>query len=306
MKNIIFAHNNCADGAAAATAIYLYLSSLHGKADISVHFVNYGDGKHKCVDVTGADVYIVDFSFPKDDIIQMAGLANSITLLDHHKTAMKDLGITPDNAANASLNWCPANVSIEFDMSRSGAVMAWDWTEAKRRKTGTDLKTMPALYAYVQDRDLWHFKLPHSKEVSAYIANGVQGVERFEQLLYELATDSHRVVNIGTALYNYQLDIARKALKNAVLVKAQDGTPFVLVNATTVISETGHMALEQRPEAAFSCSYFDNYVEGKRIVSLRGRDSDDFDVSVIAKRFGGGGHKKAAGFSLPLSAAVEL
>jgi len=299
LKNIIFAHNNCADGAAAATAIYLYLTGLHGKNDVSVHFVNYGDGKHMLVDVTDANVYIVDFSFPRDDIVKMAGLARHITVLDHHKTALADLGI--------DVSWKPSNVDITFDMQRSGCMLAWAWTQEQRKAAGTaELAEVPALYAYVQDRDLWQFKLPYSKEVSAYIANGVQGVERFEQLLYEFATDMHRVINIGTALYNYQLDIARKALKNAVLVKAQDGTPFVLVNATTVISETCHMALEQRPEAAFSCSYFDNYVDGKRIVSLRGRDSDDFDVSVIAKRFGGGGHKKAAGFSLPLSAAVEI
>jgi nanoRNase/pAp phosphatase (c-di-AMP/oligoRNAs hydrolase) len=39
-------------------------------------------------------------------------------------------------------------------------------------------------------------------------------------------------------------------------------------------------------------------------VSLRAHH-DDSDVSEIAKRFGGGGHRKAAGFALPPNTSIE-
>jgi nanoRNase/pAp phosphatase (c-di-AMP/oligoRNAs hydrolase) len=39
-------------------------------------------------------------------------------------------------------------------------------------------------------------------------------------------------------------------------------------------------------------------------VSLRAHH-DDADVSEIAKRFGGGGHRKAAGFALPVGQMIE-
>jgi nanoRNase/pAp phosphatase (c-di-AMP/oligoRNAs hydrolase) len=39
------------------------------------------------------------------------------------------------------------------------------------------------------------------------------------------------------------------------------------------------------------------------MVSLRSKG--DFDVSAIAKRFGGGGHKNAAGFNIPKDQDLE-
>jgi len=57
---------------------------------------------------------------------------------------------------------------------------------------------------------------------------------------------------------------------------------------------------EAYPDAPFSVSYCDR-ADGKRSYSLRSRNG--FDVSVVAKAFGGGGHHKegkggAAGFTL--------
>ena len=50
------------------------------------------------------------------------------------------------------------------------------------------------------------------------------------------------------------------------------------------------------PESAFSASYCDR-ADGLRTYSLR--SNGEFDVSVIAKQFGGGGHRNAAGFEAP-------
>jgi len=63
-----------------------------------------------------------------------------------------------------------------------------------------------------------------------------------------------------------------------------------------MISDTLHMALEKYPSARYAVGYFD--LPGKRIYSLRSRQGSEVDVSEIAKRHGGGGHKHAAGFSV--------
>lgn len=47
----------------------------------------------------------------------------------------------------------------------------------------------------------------------------------------------------------------------------------------------------------FSASYFDT-PEGRKF-SLRSKEGG-MDVSEIAKRFGGGGHARAAGFQVPI------
>ena len=55
-------------------------------------------------------------------------------------------------------------------------------------------------------------------------------------------------------------------------------------------SETGHMLAEKT--GTFGMCYY--YIEGKLKVSLR--SVKDFDCSLIAKEYGGGGHKNAASF----------
>ena len=79
----------------------------------------------------------------------------------------------------------------------------------------------------------------------------------------------------------------------AVMWMELGGYRVPVVNATGNTSELGHRLCEVFPEAAFSASYRDT-AEDRREWSLR--SMGDFDVSAIAKRYGGGGHRNAAGF----------
>ena len=126
---------------------YAYSKHLHSdvvicykqrkKANVIGHMELIGD-------VKGKNVIIVDFSYPRDVLIKMAEDADSIIVLDHHKTAEENL---------KGLDFCI------FDMTRSGAVMAWEHFHGKGNT--------PLLFQYIQDRDLWQWKLPQSKEFSA-------------------------------------------------------------------------------------------------------------------------------------------
>lgn len=60
----------------------------------------------------------------------------------------------------------------------------------------------------------------------------------------------------------------------------------------TMASDAGHKLAESAP---FGACYWDT-PEG-RVFSLRSQG--EFDVSEIAKQYGGGGHKNAAGFRVP-------
>ncbi len=70
-----------------------------------------------------------------------------------------------------------------------------------------------------------------------------------------------------------------------------------MVNVTVFSSEVGEELLKRFKKAPFSISYYDR-ADGQRHWSLRSRP--DFDVSVLARKHGGGGHKQAAGFETPL------
>ena len=82
-KPLVIYHGNCADGFSAAWCFWR----------------KYGDGAdyHAGVyqqdppDVTGRDVYLVDFSYKAPVVARMLKVARSVCLIDHHKTAIDDL-----------------------------------------------------------------------------------------------------------------------------------------------------------------------------------------------------------------------
>ena len=68
---------------------------------------------------------------------------------------------------------------------------------------------------------------------------------------------------------------------------------MVNTNAMWASDVAGELS-ESRP---FAATYFDTQ-DGKRVYNLRSRDGGQ-DVAEIARKFGGGGHQHAAGFTLP-------
>jgi len=83
MKKMCIYHGNCADGFGAAWVVRKALGD-------DVEFVPGVYGQEP-PDVTGKDVVIVDFSYKYDVLRALAVAANSIIVLDHHKSAADDL-----------------------------------------------------------------------------------------------------------------------------------------------------------------------------------------------------------------------
>jgi nanoRNase/pAp phosphatase (c-di-AMP/oligoRNAs hydrolase) len=71
-----------------------------------------------------------------------------------------------------------------------------------------------------------------------------------------------------------------------------DGHKVLAVNATCLMSEIGERLAQGRP---FGATYFVRE-DGKRVWSLRSCEGG-IDVSDVARRRGGGGHRAAAGFT---------
>jgi oligoribonuclease NrnB/cAMP/cGMP phosphodiesterase (DHH superfamily) len=273
MKHILITHANCMDGHGVALAVKYY-DMLEDRIGREIHYCNYGDTPP---DVTGADVIVGDFSFPRETLIDMRDKAASLVVLDHHKTARADL---------EGLDFCI------FDMERSGAVLTWEYLLG-------EYKT-PKLLEYIQDRDLWHWCLPDSRAISSYL----QTID-FKHMQFNTPGDIERwlhmenfdaMVSAGEAILNYQqAHINKIAQRKDKLPRTSIGgyDNIICINATTLISETGNALCEGEP---FVAMYFDT--EKERVFSLRSCP-EGIDVSQVAKRYGGGGHPRAAGFSIP-------
>lgn len=268
MKTLVIYHGKCLDGFTAAWCAW----RLFGD------FVEYLPAAYvsQPPDVTGRDVYIVDFSYPRAQLLEMHAKADSLRVLDHHKTAQADLD---------GLDFCT------FDMNRSGAGMAWDEFYPGQPR--------PALVDYVEDRDLWRFKLPMSKEVNAYIGSYDLTFDNWNTIARAIEEDLGGVVNIGSALLR-AVDRYVKEMSAVARMRVIDGHTVPVVNAPYINTSelVGYLA-EQNSDAPFAAAWYQSSA-GFYKYSLRSRGANGADVSAIAKQFGGGGHKNAAGFSVPM------
>ena len=249
-------HKNCYDGFGAAWAIW---HSPHNVEDFIS--VEYGAPPPPLEDEV---IYIVDFSYPRKILDDMRSKNRKVFVIDHHKTAKDEL---------AGLQQCV------FDMSKSGAVLTWEHFSRS---------PVPKLLLYIQDRDLWKFELPNSKAINAYLRSQPFNFERFDELQHV----PDFMVTSGESILAHVEKAVGEMCERSVW-RVIHGHYVPVVNATAYYSEVGDELCRRNPDIPFSASYFDR-ADGKRQWSLRSRS--DFDVSAIAKAFGGGGHQQAAGF----------
>lgn len=276
---LVITHGSCRDGFCAAWVVRRKFP------DAEIHFAYYGK---EPPDVTDRDVIMVDFSYPREVMSWLAVECRSLVVLDHHKTAEAAL-------AGWGQDMDPFNVNtprggrgpyVLFDMNRSGAGLAWDYFFAGELR--------PWLVDYVEDRDLWRHKLPHSHAVNAYI-----GVLQFDFDVWDRVDRSTPVTaaaHLGDMVVQKVTQYVAEASKNLRWcgLPVGDGHYRVpVVNAPQVdISELLDAVIREH-DPPFAVGWWQRF-DGLFQYSLRSRG--DFDVSAIAKTFGGGGHKNAAGF----------
>lgn len=266
MKPLVLYHGpHCADGFCSAWVAWRHFGDSADYVPI-----NYGDTPP---DVTGREVYILDFSFKRPVMTELIRAAKRLTCLDHHRTAQAEL---------EGLDGGAAYPYIHFDMDKSGARLAWEFFFPGQ--------TVPWPVDFVQDRDLWKWKLPQSKEVSAALASYPKTFQQWENFA---ACPNGAFAVEGAAILRYQAQLVETAVANAVETTIA-GHSVLCTNATTLMSEIGERLAQGRP---FGATFFVNS-RGGRVYSLRSREGG-IDVSEVAKTMGGGGHRNAAGFTAP-------
>lgn len=279
MTDLCIYHANCADGFGAAWAVRNFYRSENRPIEFLA--AKYGDAPP---DVTDRDVFIVDFSYKRDVLLQMAKTAHTITVLDHHKTAVEDL------------KNLPANVDSVFDMNRSGAIITWDYFFNRDNTASDDPDTPPELLQHIQDRDLWKFELPGTREIQAALFSYEYDFEIWDRLMMQPVSVLRQE---GEAIERKHFKDIRELLKSTMRYMRIDGHTVPVANLPYIYSsDAGHMMAkgfgsdgELQP---FAACYMQGS-DGTYTFSLRSTDQG-VDVSAVAKKFGGGGHRNAAGF----------
>lgn len=271
-------HRNCDDGFGAAVAVRAALGGA-----IDYHAAQY---QEEPPDVGGRDVIIVDFSYKRQVIEEMAKSARSILILDHHKTAAEDLRGLIDPPSGGWRSWLFAARSIRapyvgaiFDMNRSGAGLAWDYFHQGVPR--------PPLIQYLEDRDLWHRRLHRTDEFTAALRSYPQNFDIWSGWLRD---GVEYLIEEGVAIQRYYRGRV-EAMKAGAYSATIDGVVCRIVNCSGFMAS--EVAGELSLDLPFGAIYFE--IEPSRwVYSLR--STGDFDVSDLAKKFGGGGHRASAGF----------
>lgn len=254
-------HGHCADGFASA---WVVRKAFLGQIDF--HAGCYGDDPPE---VLGRDVFLVDFSYPRPVLEVMVAVADSVTILDHHVTAAEDLDSLP-------------GAITRFDLDHSGGMITWQYFFGSQ--------TPPALLAHIEDRDLWRFRIDGTREIMAGLFSYPYDFDLYDYWMAD-STNLDGLVNGGVAILRKtrrDLDellpkMTRMMLIGGCLVPAVNLPPTMASEAAGELA-TGH---------PFAACYWDGPLG--RTFSLRS-DSTGLDVSLIARRYGGGGHWHAAGF----------
>lgn len=273
-------HHPCADGFTAAWAVW--------KRWPDIEFVQGSYQTKDLPDVAGKHVLIVDFSYKADVLRQMAEVAASITILDHHESAERELQPLLDEQI----------VQGEFDMTRSGAMMTWQYVWPEGLQDVSD-ELVPWLVRYVQDRDLWQWELESSQSISAYIQTKSLTFAEWDKLADELEDSdcfSH-AVDVGDILVKREESEVKGAIKATKRRVRLAGYDIPIANLPyQMASLGGNFMCQGEP---FSASFF-MAADGSVSFSLRSdkHDPNAVNVSEVAAKFGGGGHKNASGFRL--------
>ena len=277
-RPLVIYHGNCADGFSAAWCFW----RKYGTGADYVAGVYQQDPP----DVTGRDVYLVDFSYKRPVVEEMLRTARSVTLIDHHKTAIDDLRPLKADMVTTNNNGMGDNFGWFCDLNRSGATLAWDYLFP-----GED---RPLLLGHVEDRDLWRFKLPGTREIQAFVFSHEYSFELWDKLMSADQVELLKMTAAGAAIERkHHKDVAElvAVCKRRMVIGAYD-VPVASL-PYTLVSDAAHLMAQGEP---FAACYWDT-AEG-RVFGLRATD-EGVDVSEVAKQYGGGGHAKAAGFKVP-------
>ncbi|URE00497.1 hypothetical protein MUK42_21524 [Musa troglodytarum] len=164
-KSAVLYHYPCPDGAFAALAAHLYFSAT------SLPVLFFPNADYDPI----SDVYLLDFVGPSGFVAEISTKVESVTILDHHKTAFEDL------CGNVLTG---QNVTMVIDMNQSGATIAFDFFKEKLLASNdiskdpeiqhhmkgrlnlvpdSKIERVHKLFKYVEDGDLWRWALPYSK-----------------------------------------------------------------------------------------------------------------------------------------------
>jgi Exopolyphosphatase-related proteins len=219
------------------------------------------------------EIYIIDFAYSKETHLDLEHKCKKLVVLDHHVSS-KEAVISVKNYV--------------YEEFKSGALIAWEYFNQN--------KETPKAIQYISDNDTWTHTLQNYKEITAFIYKADEDLnfDYIEKIVNYLEDENNfkKAIEIGSILNKIKGQLIKKYIERAELINFENNLVYAVNAPSELKSELGHELAKKTN--SFAIIY--NYQDSMWKVSFR--SVPEVDVSVIAKKYGGGGHKNAAAFVL--------
>lgn len=265
-KNIIILyHSKCSDGFGAAWAAYK-------KFGDTAEYIPVDDRITPPEGLENKEVYIVDFSYPKEVLIELEKQTRKLVVLDHHISSKEDVEAVAEHV---------------FDNEHSGAMLTWQYLFPNEEP--------PFLLKLIEDNDLWRFDIPETQPIIKILEITPFEFTEWDSFAAELEdkTTCSKLVEKGT-LYKEYWDALIEDLSSSAKEVVFEGYHVYAINVHGLFrSQLGNILANRKPPFAILWGHKD---DGALTFSLRGDGS--VNLAEIAKKYGGGGHHDAAAFRI--------
>ena len=266
-KIIVIYHGDCPDGFGGAYAAWKKFGAR------AAYLPAFNRDALPCP-LKGKEVYLIDYTYHDEALMRRLVRDNvRVTAIDHHITAEPFVRMTQD---------------ASFSLDHSGAVLAWRYFHPKKK--------IPALLRYIEDRDLWRWKVPGARAVLARF-----DLEPMELPSWDRAAKALERAGVrkeyraqGALLLRHAEALTDALLTGADMVRFAGREVYAVNAPRRFASEMGNTLARRTRSFAII------WREASGIVNVSLRSDGSVDVASIARCFGGGGHKAAAGFSFPV------
>lgn len=274
-------HGDCSDGLGAAYALWCnfgyqanYIPVNHGES-----FPNIEVNKYTII-------YIVDFHYSKEIILELRNKVKQCVIIDHHITSLKELKGVDD---------------FICDINKSACVLTWEYMHPHKK--------VPKLLLHAQDRDLQQFKYPETKALfEGMWASGYMLDFTYWQDIINQNEIFIKAIETGFTLISEQNVKLQKFISNSNKFKVLsiDDKIVAVYNTTVLIEEMAEKLIEHEH---LNIDYTIGYHitgKGKIILSLRSKVDSGVNVETVAIGYGGGGHKHSSGATLHLKDSLKF
>lgn len=247
--------------------------------DVILHPIDYGlEIPWKQIEAART-VIIVDFSMPLADMRRVQDHAQLIWI-DHHKTALEDLASLIAAGLRA--------------LDRAGCVLTW--------QTFFPQSPLPRAVRFIGERDIWTFEHDDTKPFceGLYQMNGHPSNDKLWDVLLDDGDELVvQIVEEGVLLLQARMLAIRRQVHGYGYAVEFEGHKTLAIN----VRGSGELG-EHIRSLGYDVGYTYYQVQYDGVLTTHVTlYSGQVDVSEIARRFGGGGHPGASGFTFPSTAS---